>query len=663
MKDYDKKQLEHGFVYAIYDEYAIDQGNQEEDFKTFLDWLESMGWMLADKIINQNHLDENEKKFEWIATCVCVWRADKCIWRDDQGDTLSDEDKPFLIYGRKLQDDGLKLIRRGYFDKDLTNKDWDRLHEYRIFLECCLLQKGSAWAYEQSVGLYEFGSNAILPPLGIKIPNLILPYATEFYNKSNYTEKPHEDYFGVLKPSALEEFKMMFDAYEGKIDKNGRRFVTAKPYELSEDLKSWSLTNSIESNKKPVLIVLAASMDCFWARAGAVFEHIYRTYKDVIDIKWIEVDVWDWLIRGDTTYNHFKPNAGLEEPGHALSYEDRARMVKKLYMTHPHCTFPALLDDMGDTIANYFHCFGGSGFSALIDIDGRLAWTSKSQGWGELFNTRPPQRGCCDQFPWITNVEQGILNILERNGSGDPTIFQKTPETRKSLSITKDKIMYLISSKIESIDRKKRILHIMGRSSVFSVIGHSADQKMYFNDPHKMTIYLPKDSKIYCRNIPVEFNFLEQGDIISGPGYKLIDELTWEATTVNVSKTNNDIEAIPELFKGTTYLFGKIIEIKYNSIIIIPNMKNGIGEKFIQEAGETLDLQAKALDNWTAHKKWLDKEDKTVIIELVKDTLIYKQGILSNISQCELDDNICIWYDGKDAGKSTIPAAIIISSK
>ncbi len=654
------EQISRGLVYAIYDEYIIDQGNLKEDSTAFFNWLENEGWILADKTIKNEKIDD--AKFAWLATCVCIWRADKCIWRDDQGDSFSDDDKQYLEYGRKLQKEGLILLRKGYLSKELTDQDWLKLHEYRVFLACCILQKGSAWAYETTVELYEFGKDAILPPLGLNMPNLTLPYADDFYKSKNYTDTPIRDYFEILTPKALDELKMMFDAYESKIDETGREYAVAKSYKLPNSIKSWNLKDSIKINKKPVLLVLASSMDCFWARAGAVFEHLYRTYKDVIDIKWIEVDVWDWLIRGDTTYNHFKPHSGLEEPGHPISYEDRARMAKKLYMTHPHCSFPVLLDDMGDTIANYFHCSGGSGFSALIDIEGELAWTSKSKGWGELFNTRPPQRGCCDQFPWVNNVEQGILEILKNNGYADHKMFQKKPPIGKSFNEKNEGEMYLISSRVKSIDKANRILHIIGRPSVFTVIGHSPEQKMYFNDPHKMTIHVPKNTKIYCRNVPVDFEFLSEEDTIQGPGFKLIDTLTWEATILNVGKENCDIETIPELFKGTTYLFGKVISINSKEITIKPNMKGGYGENFIKNADKNLDLQAKAKDNWNAHKKWIDRGDKPVALSLIKDTLVYKQGVLSESKNCELNDNICVWYDNKDAGKDTINAAIILSS-
>ncbi len=660
MSNYDYEQLERGLVYAICDEYAIDQGGMKEDLSAWITWLDDEGWTIADKVLRNSPLTEKEKKYSWLATCVCIWRADKCIWRADQGDTLSAEDEMYLDYGETLRKNAVDSLRKGYLDENLTDGDWETLREYRVFLACCILQKGPAWAYEAEIGLYEFGADAAEIPLGTKIKPLSLPTADNFYESPLYSDAPHEDYFDFIKLKALDEFKMMFDAYEANVDKNGRRYAIAKTPSLLDKTTYWTLNN--KGAKKPVLLVIASSMDCFWARAGAVFEHIYRAYQHVIDIQWIEIDIIDWLIRGDTTFNHFKPHAGLEEPGHAIHYEDRARLVKKLYMTHPHCTYPALLDDMGDTTANYFHEGGGCGYSVLIDVEGRLAWTSKGEsGWGSSFANRPPQRGCCEQFPWVNHVERAILEIIERDGCADTKNFQKTPTPCKPKTVKN--VMHLISSRIESIDKKNRILHIIGRPSIFSVIGHSADQKMYFNDPHKMTIHVPEHALISCKNVPVSFDFLTPGDIIEGPGYTWIDELTWEATNIQVSKSQNAAEAIPELFKGTTYLFGKIIDIGSDHITIDPDMNKGRGQNFIQQAGSDLELQAKAKTNWIAHKKWIERGRKPVAVSLIEDTLVYKQGKLADASTCEPGDHICIWYDETDAGKDIIPAAIIISSK
>ncbi len=652
-----------GLLYVLHDEYAIDQGEMKADRAEFFAWLDDAGWRIAEKQVRNETLDDDENRFDWLSSCVCIWRADKCIWRDDQGDELSDTDRLYLAYGRALQEDGVQLMVRGYVDKDLNTEDWKRLHAYRIFLECSIIGKGFSWPRDPAIGLYEFGPTALRPPLGLQLPNMAWPYADSFYDRPDYSDAP-PDYFKCLKPEGLDEFKMMFDAYERGIDEKGRRYALAKPPEIPAHAKVWRMSQ-IQTSGKPALLIFASSMDCFWARAGAVFEHLYRAYGDAVDILWVEVDVVDWLIYGDTTFNHFKPHAGVEQPGHPASYSDRARMAKKLYMTHPYCTYPCLLDDVGDTSATYFRSDGGSGIAALIDRDGRLAWTSNGKGWGYWYDRRPPQRGCCEQFPWAQAMESAMLDLLDRDGQSDPETFQTEPDRIPKKTKETEKIMYLLSSRIVSIDRERRILHVLGRPSIFSVIGHATDQKIHFNDPHEMTIRVPEHAAILCKNVPVSFDELQPGDVIGGPGFKWVEPLTWEASTLVLSESTCDREPVPNRFVGTTYLFGKLIGIDSDAatLQVELDMNPGRGKAFIENADDSLDLQNSAKRNWDAHKKWLDRGEHPIHLQEVKDTLVYKQGELATLSECELGDTLCVWYDAADAGNDTLPAAAILSSK
>jgi len=648
--------VERGFVYWVQDDYAIDQGQMAEDRTTFLDWMNESGVKNAERFLAGETLDDPWERRMTLA--LCVWRADKCIWRDDQGDRLAADDLPFLAFGRKLLRNGQALLREGYQQDslNLSEEQQELLWAYRLYAECRILH-APCWPWE--LGIHEFANQTgDYYPTG-KETGTWCWWPMEHAMKSPaYTDAPPADYFRIIQKHSVDEFYQMFAGYEKMETADGRIRVKGKTQKQEEGM----VCLAQERGQKPVLLILADAMDCFWARASAVFEHIYQVYGEHLACYWVNIDVGDFLIAGDSTSNFFKPWQGKELPGHAVSLEDRARTAKKLYMTHPHLTFPCLLDDLGDTTANRFLETGGSSAAVLIDKNGALAWQGH-HNWEHFANNCPPQRGLCEQFPWANELELEIRALLKNNGLYDPDhpVF---PANNSHFATPDKKIpeeMYLLHSRITNIEADH--LTVMGRVSTFTVIMKSPSDKEWFNDPHEMKLNTPPGIPILRQGVAIPREELRVGDVIGGGGYSKEKDGSWTASEIRFVETGNTTDT-PRKKIGDTYLLARLLENEGTLLRVQPMLpeEKMRGLRFCREAGDRLALTGRAAANLQALEHLLQRKDETLAVRLHPDCLFVRNGTACDVSELQKNDILYVWYNHGDANQPVIDAALIRAS-
>ncbi len=663
MKKENVESLKKGLVYAIQADYAEKHTDRLIHLNGFLEWLNPQGWELAESILDNSFPKELSPEWRRLAKGICIWRGDKLFSRHEQGTLLSSQDDSYRRYVEELRLEGKELMIKGYQGESFSTEEMERLWEYRIWCECKILRVPYR-PYE--LGLHALGPSCYLP-LGYKVPELRMLKMEQALISPDYTEAPHADYFKLMELEACDEFFTWFQGYTLEhTDGN------LKAFGKNEAMPQGDGVVHIQEHRgsKPVLLVLADAMDTLFAQVAPILEHLHQSYHNHVNIYWVNMELWDFLIHGPTTRNYFKPYVGNELPGHAESYEDRARMAKKVYMTYPSLTYPCLLDNMSGTITNLFQAKGGESNAVLIDKNGHVAWQSSSTGWvyGE---TIPPQRGMCPQFPWANMVEQEIRKLLANQGeylkNQEPfdTVEHRSGVHRINEGLQKDgsTTMYLLGSPVTSVDNKNRTLSIQGRPSTFSVMPRGPDYDEYFNPPYPMTIYVPKTASIKAHGVAIDFESIEVGEVIFGQGFIQTGHDTYRATDMKLWGRKLDIELKPT---GDSYLLGKLLsyntekkELVMQPLLPVEHMK---GKQWIEEEKDRITLIDHAKENYDTLQKWIARDNKNIIITVSDDTLFYHNGKNAHPSNFQTGDTLCVWYHHRHAGKEVLPSALIRAS-
>ena len=589
--------LEKGFVLASQDEYALDVPHKEILVQNYQAWLNGPGKGLMNKFRLGETFNEDEKPYWRLARASYIWKAQRMYERFDQGDeTLSEEEFQAYEFAALLWEEGGELMKRGYLGGRFSDDEIERLWEYRVICEiriCC------PTPYRPfDFGLHRFGQNKGPFYIGKEVPDISWMKMEAAMESPFYTDVPTHDLYAVIKPDAVDEFFRYFRGYNKVRASDGREFVEGIfPQSVPGDDRYVRISDF--RGKKPVLLFIASSMDTFWGNAVMEAEAIYRAYQCRVEVIWVNISIWDFLIRSKATYNYYKPYVGIELPGHEANHEERARTAKKVYMTYPQLTLPCVLDQDSEQTANYFKSHGGAGETVLIDIDGTIAWHS-TYGWGHWFENRPPGRS--EEIAWGNEVEKEIRKLLENQGKYDPDHEQlKTPEDEVSeLRSPEIKSMYMMNGPITDIDRQNRIITVKARTSTFSVIGRAPDGFQQFNPLQSFTIEVPAETKITCRNVPIDFDKLKVGSIVIGPEIWKMTDGSWLAKKIRLIPTDEMTAEIreelpPAVFTGDTYLYGKILNVNVseNTLSVMratvdpDEMK---GYSYIKEGGDQVEL-------------------------------------------------------------------------
>ena len=661
------ERLERGFVLASQDEYALDVPEKDKLIVEYQEWLAGPGKSLMHKFQSGKEFDDLEKPYKRLARASFIWKAQRMYERFDQGDeSLNAEEMEANAYAALLWKEGQELLRKGYLGERLNDKEIERLWEYRIICEIRICCPTPYRPYD--LGIHRFGEKKGAVYIGKKVPDISWMKMEAAMESPFYTDLPTHDLYAVIKPDAVDEFFRYFRGYRKVVAPDGHEFVREIfPQTVPGDDRYVRISDF--RSKKPVVLFVTSAMDCFWARAVMEAEAIYRAYNEHVEVVWVNISIWDFLIFGNTTYNYYKPYAGVELPGHESNHEERARTAKKVYMTYPQLTLPCVLDQDSEQTANYFKSHGGAGETILIDIDGRIAWHS-TFGWGHWFENRPPGRS--EEIAWGNAVEKEIHKLLSNNGKYDPNHELLKMPDKKAVNSRPDgiKSMYMMNGPITDIDRQNRMITVKARTSTFSVIGRAVDGFQQFNPLQYFKINITDETKITCRNVPIDFDKLNIGNIVIGPEIWKMPDGSWLAKKIRLIPTEEmRADLPPAIFNGDTYLYGKIINVnvKENTLKVLrdkaaPNQMKGY--KYIKEGGDKVELVELAKDNFATVEKWVkkDKAPKPYLFDM-EGALLIRNGVYVELSDLKAGDFVSIKYAAEDEDKVKPRCAVARASR
>ncbi len=660
--------LERGFVLASQDEYALDVPEKDALVLEYQKWLAGPGEKLMNKFQKGEEFNDAEKPYQTLARASYIWKAQRMYERFEQGDeTLDEAEMEANEFAASLWKEGAELMKRGYLGEKFSDKEIDRLWEYRVICEIRICCPTPYRAFD--LGLHRFGEEKDASFIGKNVADISWMKMEAAMESPFYTDVPTHDIYSVIKPDAVDEFFRYFRGYKKAIAPDGREYAEEVfPQTVPGDKRYVRISDF--KGKKPVVLFVTSSMDSFWDKAIMEAEGIFRAYGNHVEVFWVNVSIWDFLIRSNATYNYYKPYTGIEIPGHEANHEERARTAKKMYMTFPQMTLPCVLDQDSEQTANYFKSFGGGGETVLIDIDGKIAWNSNSLGWGHWYENRPPGRKI--EIGWGTVVEKEIRKLLDNNGKYDPNHEMLTKQAAKTKSSRPEgvKTMYMMNGPITDIDREKRVITVKSRTSTFTVIDRAPDSFQQFNPLQSFTIEIANNCKLTYENTPIDFDKLEIGSIIIGPEIWKMPEGNWLAKSIRLIPSKESRSDLPpEIFAGDSYLFGRMtnVNLKQNTITVqrdkmdVNEMK---GYKYIKEGGDEVELVAFAKDNFALAEKWVekDKSPKPYLFDM-EGTLLIRNGEYVSLSELKAGDFVSIKYAAEDEDKVKLRCAVARASR
>jgi len=659
--------LEKGFVLASQDEYALDVPDKELLVQNYQAWLNGQGLILMNKFRLGETFNDDEMPYWRLARASYIWKSQRMYERFDQGDeTLNEEELEAYEFAALLWEEGAELMKRGYLGARFSDDEIERLWEYRVICEiriCC------PTPYRPfDFGLHCFGEEKGPFYIGKQVPDISWMKMEAAMESPFYTDVPTHDLYAVIKPGAVDEFFRYFRGYSRVTSPEGREYVEGIfPQSVPGDGRYVRISDF--SGKKPVVLFIASSMDTFWGNAVMEAEAIYRAYQGRVEVIWVNISIWDFLIRSKATYNYFKPYVGVELPGHEANHEERARTAKKVYMTYPQLTLPCVLDQDSEQTANYFKSHGGAGETVLIDVDGTIAWHS-TYGWGHWFENRPPGRS--EEIAWANAVEKEIHKLLENNGKYDPDHEQLITPADEAANLRPPEIksMYMMNGPITDIDRQNRIITVKARTSTFSVIGRAPDGFQQFNPLQSFTIEVPVETKITCRNVPIDFDKLNVGNIIIGPEIWKMTDGSWLAKKIRLIPTDEMHDELPPaVFTGDMYMYGKILEVNVgeNTLSVMRTISDPgemKGYRYIKEGGDQVDLVKLAKINFATVEKWVEKDNEPApYLFDMEGALLIRNGDYVSLSDLKAGDFVSVKYAAEDEDKSEPPCSVVRATR
>ena len=659
------ERLERGFVLASQDEYALDVPEKDILVAEYQEWLGGQGEKMMAKFSSGKKFDKSENDYYRLAKASYIWKAQRMYERFEQGDeTLNEDEIRANEFAAKLWYEGKELLRRGYLGERFSDEEIERLWEYKLICEIRICCPTPYRIYD--VGAHRFGNKKGGVYIGKDVPDISWMKMEAAMESPFYTDKPTHDMFSRIKPDAVDEFFRYFRGY--------RKAVTPEGYEFAEAIFPQTIRGddryvriSDFRGKKPVVLFVTSSMDSFWDKAIMEAEAIYRAYKDQVEFIWVNVSIWDFLIRSKATYNYYKPYTGIELPGHERNHEERARTAKKMYMTYPQITLPCVLDQDSEQTSNYFNSHGGAGETVIIDIDGKIAWNSHSFGWGYWFESRPPGASSAE-IGWGAVVEKEIRKLLSNDGKYNPNheMLKKHDKKRSNNRPKCVKSMYMMSGPITDIDRKNKTITVKSRTSTFTVIYRAPDSFQQFNPLQDFKIIINDETKITFRNAPIKFDDLKLGNVVTGPEIWKLEDGSWLSKKIRLIPTKEmSADLPPALFTGDTYLYGKIIDInkRKNTIKVlrdkaVPEQMKGY--KYIKEGGDKVELVGSAKINFATVEKWVekDKSSKPYLFDM-EGTLLLRNGEYVLLSEIKAGDFVSIKYAAEDEDKKKLRCAVV----
>lgn len=643
--------VEKGFVLASQAGYAPALPKKDEWIAAYFQWLEKEGLALIQNLLAGETIPE-----EWLRLVKgsCIWRGDRTKRRRDQGFDPSADEAACIAYVEQLENEGAELMRRGYFGETFNESETERLWEYRLLAEVRVLGL-PVWPYELGIHERSTPQKHLTPGDHPFDPGWRTMESA--FSDPDYDDAGSRDIFLIMKPEAVDLFTTRFAGYEPHEDENGRRYVVPRATKREG-------VRLADFRGKPVVLFVAAATDCFWPRCAQAAETLHQAYGDRVEFLWVNIRLFDFFIRSITAQNYFKPDAGYELVRQALTDADRARLAKKVYMTLPQVSFPCVLDDVSDTTANAFRSGGGGAMTVLINRCGRVV--KQRSGWGFWNISRPAGHG--DYVPWTDALERDLCALLalgenevpeqENSDTQDKTLDQNNlPEGVKQ--------MWAMSSPVTAVNKEDKTFTVNVRpDATFTVCPPPTDQPDPFNPRKEIVVQMEEKSSLRVNNGPIILSELRVGDSVGGTFWKMPDG-RWIARIVNVWPT--EPERFPKKaspFVGNIFMCGEILSVKNETVTMMQTLTDDLpGMKFIEEAGERVELFGPAKENYEAVARWQENGPCEFTFRPDENGWITLNGEPAKLDALKPGDLLAVRYDTAEESLPEIRAELLRATR
>ncbi len=299
---------------------------------------------------------------------------------------------------------GIAALRKGYLHQPLTDDDMQALRDYAILIN---ITHTGAKLLPFHIGLSKpFPANRMnFFQTGEPTPDFCLRTLEDALHSPDYSDVRVSDPTAFLKPEAVEELTRLFEQYRPAAD--GRQVTHDVPEEKKGLLKLSSFRG-----KKPVLLILADPVDCYFPQVQAMLEPLKRACGDRVQFLFVHVTIHD---AGMNPLEYFGPLKGGKAMSlHPESEEQRARTAKLFYMRYPNVTVPCVLDNDSQTTRNDWGAEGGDARMTLVNLDGKIACDMPC-GW--YYWTKGNYSG---ETMHVNTIERELLALLNNGGLTDP---------------------------------------------------------------------------------------------------------------------------------------------------------------------------------------------------------------------------------------------------
>lgn len=310
---------------------------------------------------------------------------------------------------KNAETQGMAALRKGYLQQPLTDSDMQALRDYAILIN---IAHTGAKLLPFHLGLS--GSGVFKP--GDSAPEFCLRTLEDALKSPAYLDVRVSDPTAFLKPEAVEELTRLFERYRPSAD--GRQVTHDVPEEKEGMLKLSSFRG-----KKPVLLILADPVDCYFPQLQAMLEPLKRACGDRIQFLFVHVSIHDTRMNPLEYFGPLKGGNALSL--HPESEEQRARTAKLFIMRYPNVTVPCVLDNDSQTTRNDWGAQGGDARMTLVDLDGNIAYDTCGSWY---YWTKGNYSG---EVMHVNKIERELLALLANGGKADPERKEFTPVGEK----------------------------------------------------------------------------------------------------------------------------------------------------------------------------------------------------------------------------------------
>ncbi len=572
--------------------------------KAFFDFMNGYGKELVNKWLKNEPFSVEDKKYQYIIQGVLVY-CGALKDRDRKGRFYNpaftkEEFSKFKKYAKKINDEGVLTIRKGYETGLLSKADIEKLRLYKIKQ----LAKGhdeflphdQGYHYLDGSGKKPHGNKKwILYGLqGKQAPNIKSPFLETILKEKNYSDLFDYDYSASwsYRADGVLEFLKPISGYVMDTD-NGKKTAIRKAEYLEEhpnEKQGEYFELSALRGKKPIVLVINDPSDSAFSH-WAYTEIIQQAYKEKFDFYAVSLSIWDQTMGNPNYFNPVeKGKRGLRN-GHYFSMHDRARRTKNRYIESPSSTFPCILDDMVQTIREQYVSRGGQNHFVIIDIDGKVAARGQS-------NMKLP-------IQWINDLEESLNKVIDAEGKAiEQPIVKKDNYCSYTRYPLPERQYLLIDGEITSVNLEEN------KISVSAKVGKS--KKEY-------TAKIDTGTRVTRNGESISLNKLKAGDSCN---IYFKDEDYYKNSKIKVTKQGNrhaeKFEITGDNSKGKLAVRWPLNHFPYNRAVSKFVSDNGNGEISSSILIESNTNRASDNNIWFSGKvKTISNNGETIIVKQI----------------------------------------------